>query len=332
MDFHESIDLTFLTMVFVTRNRQELVLKNSRIYQRLGATIVILDGSDSPMAEKDQVSFADRFTYIYSLESLERRLSLASKYLHTAFTIISTDDDLLVPSALKKSIDFLLEHPKVFSCSGRTIGFRRSSSSLQLLDCYPEHDNSKNSLLPRSVFLRTFLYLRTYSSRYFYSVYRTEGWIPIYTNFSGNKPLPRNYLELIIEFRACLRGTHHILPALFWLRNFTNAPIRADEQYRNFAKPSDYIAVAREAFSMDGEKKGRAFIDHVFKSVIICLIILALDVKSSFVALRNRIRHVILIRGNRLHKAEENFELSVLLEAKNSTYDELEINELLRLV
>jgi hypothetical protein len=163
-------------------------------------------------------------------------------------------------------------------------------------------------------------------------VYRTEGWIPIYTNFSGDKSLPRNYLELIIEFRACLKGTHHILPVLFWLRNFTNAPIRADEQYRNFAKPTDYIAVAREAFSKVDVKKGRAFIDHVFKSVIICLIILALDVRGSLVALRNRIRHVILLRGKRLLKVEENFELRVLLEAKNSSYDELEINELLRLV
>ncbi len=324
MALHDSIDLSSLTMVFITRNRQELVLKNSRIYQRLGAAIVILDGSDSPIVEIDQRSFADQFTYIYSFDCLERRLSLAAKYVQTPFTIVSTDDDLLVPSALQKSISFLLEHPEILSCSGRAIGFERLSSKLNLLDCYPEHDNPKNSLLPSSVILRTFQYFRTYSSRYFYSVYRTEDWIPIYTNFVGKKSLPRNYLELIIEFRACLKGSHHILPSLFWLRNFTNAPIRAEEKYRIFAKLTDYIAVVRETFSKAGE--GFPFLNSVFKSLLISLIILALDVKGFLVALRNK------LQSNQMPEAEETFELNVLLAAKSSSYSETEISELLRLV
>jgi glycosyltransferase domain-containing protein len=329
---HESIDLSSLTMVFITRNRQELVLKNSRIYQRLGASIVILDGSDSPLEEINQSSFTDRFTYIYSFECLERRLSLAAKCVQTPFTIVSTDDDLLVPSALQKSINFLLKHPEILSCSGRAIGFERLSSKLNLLDCYPEHDNPEISLLPSSVILRTFLYFRTYSSRYFYSVYRTEDWISIYTNFVGEKPLPRNYLELIIEFRACLKGSHHILPSLFWLRNFTNAPIRAEEKYRIFAKPTDYIAVFRETFSTEGKKKGVSFLDSVFKSLLISLIILALDVKGFLVALRNKLRDLTALRSNRMTKVEEKFELKVLLEAKSTACSETEIRELLRLV
>ncbi len=332
VDSRESIDLTSLTMVFITRNRQELVLKNSRFYQRLGASIVVLDGSDSPIAEKDQGSVADRFTYIYSFESLERRLSLAAKFVHTPFTIVSTDDDLLVPSALQKSIKFLFEHPEILSCSGRAIGFKRSASKLNFLDCYPEHDVSKNSLLPSSVILRTFLYFRSYSSRYFYSVYRTKDWIPIYTNFVGERPLPRNYLEFIIEFRACLKGSHHILPNLFWLRNFTNAPIRADEKYRIFAKPADYIAVVRETFSKAGKKEGCSFLNSAVKSLLISLIIFALDIKGSLVAFRNKLRGLTALESSRLLKVEETFELKVLLEAKSSSYSEKEIGELLRLV
>ena len=330
--FRDSIDLTSLTMVFITRNRQDLVLKNSRIYQRLGATIVILDGSDSPIADNDQGSFADRCTYIYSFECLERRLSLASKYVHTPFTIVSTDDDLLVPSALQKSMNFLLEHPKVLSCSGRTIGFIQSQSKLSLFVCYPEHDDSRNSLLPRSAMLRTIQYFRNYSSRYFYSVYRTEDWIPVYTDFVGERQLPRNYFELIIEFRACLKGAHHILPDLFWLRNFTNAPIRVDEEYRVFAKPFDYIAIAREAFSNASKRVGRSFLGDVFKALLICLIILALDLKNALSAIKSKLHHLNPLRGNRLPEVEKNFELKVLLEAKNSDFNELEINELLRLV
>ena len=330
--FHDSIDLSSLTMVFITRNRQELVLKNSRIYQRLGAAIVILDGSDSPIVEIDQSSFSDRFTYIYSFECLERRLSLAAECVHTPFTIVSTDDDLLVPSALQKSMNFLLEHPEILSCSGRAIGFERSSSKLNLLDCYPEHDNPDNSLLPSSIIIRMFLYFRTYSSRYFYSVYRTEDWIPIYTNFVGKRPLPRNYLELIIEFRACLKGSHHILPSLFWLRNFTNAPIRAEEKYRIFAKLTDYIAVVRETFSKAGKREGFPFLDSVFKSLLISLIILALDVKGFLVALMIKLRDLTALRSNRMPKIEETFELKALLGAKGSSYSETEISELLRLV
>lgn len=330
--FHDPIDLSSLTMVFITRNRQELVLKNSRIYQGLGAAIVILDGSDSPIVEIDQSSFSDRFTYIYSLECLERRLSLAAECVHTPFTIVSTDDDLLVPSALQKSMNFLLEHPEILSCSGRAIGFERLSSKLNLLDCYPEHDSPENSLLPSSIFLRTLQYFRTYSSRYFYSVYRTEDWIPIYTNFVGKRSLARNYLELIIEFRACLKGSHHILSNLFWLRNFTNAPIRANEKYRIFAKPTDYIAVFREVFSRAGKKEGPSSLESVFKSLLICLIILALDVNGFLVALTNKLRDLTALRSNRMPKVEETFELKALLGAKGSSYSETEISELLRLV
>jgi hypothetical protein len=163
-------------------------------------------------------------------------------------------------------------------------------------------------------------------------VYRTEDWIPIYTNFVGKRPLPRNYLELIIEFRACLKGSHHILPSLFWLRNFTNAPIRAEEKYRIFAKPSDYIAVVRETFSKAGKKKGCSFPGDAFKALFIFLIILALDLKSSFGVVKNKLLHLTPLRGNRLNKVEKKLELKVLLEAKNSHFNELEIKALLRLV
>ena len=332
VDFDDSIDLSSLTMVFITRNRQELVLKNSKIYQLFGAAIVILDGSDSPMAEVELMTFTPQIKYIHSTASLEQRLKLASEVSHTPFTIISTDDDLMVPSALQKSLIFLQDHPGILSCSGRTVGFRRTSSELNLVDCYPEHDDPKNWLMPRSVYLRYIKYIRAYSTRYFYSVYRTADWIPIYTRFVGEKPLPRNYLELIIEFRACLKGSHHTLPDLFWLRNFTNAPIRTGEKYRNLAKPSDYLAVMREVFSKSKSGPTVAMRGEVLKSIVICLTILALDLRNLFRAVRNKLCTVINFRRNESKKKEEIFELNVLLAKKNASCNQIEINALLLLV
>jgi hypothetical protein len=225
-----------------------------------------------------------------------------------------------------------LDNPEVLACSGRIIGFKRTSSNLSLIDCYSEHDNPENRVLPQSIFLRTIQYFSNYSSRYFYSVYRTESWKSIYTNFIGRKPLPRNYLELIIEFRACLKGSHSILDDVFWLRNFTNAPIRAEEKYRIFAKPNDYFAVMTEVFSNADLKRRWPLGVESIKSAVICFIILSMDFRSSLLALKNRFVHLISFRQFRVSEKEEIFELSVLLQKKNAVCDQLEITELLNLV
>jgi glycosyltransferase domain-containing protein len=325
------IDLSSLTMVFITRNRQDLLLRNSRLYQTLGATVLILDGSDSPITEMSLSGFAKPNKYIYAPENLEQRFKRASEFIQTPFTIVSTDDDLLVPSGLQKSIDFLRCHPKIMSCSGRTLGFKRTPSGLAFIDCYPEHDDLNNSQLPGSLPLRVIRYFRTYSSRYFYSVYRSEDWIPIFTKFNGEKTLPRNYLELIIEFRACLKGSHRILPDLFWLRNFTNPPIRAGEKYRNFAQPKEYIDVLREVFSNSIDGAGGFVGPNILKSTLVYSTILALDIRGSLKTIRNRIYHLLNFRVNGINERKEVFELNSLLEKKNTIYSQLEVDRLLLL-
>ena len=329
MENSTEIDLTPLTMIFISRNRQEILLKHALFFRKFGARIIILDGSDKELPEDLIDSCAHLIDYIYSPKSLEYRLKLARGMSVTPFTVVSTDDDLFVPSALHKSITFLQENPEVLACSGRTIGFIQKPSGVDLFDCYPENDKLGFQFTPRNKPVRLLQYFFTYSSRYFYSVYRTTDWDDIFTSFCGKRILPRNYLELIVEFRACWGGTHHILPDLFWLRNFTNPPIRAGEKYRNFVRPLEYLKIASEILG--------GFHDHSRKSLSLAylersfciLFILSIDILNFLRAIHLKFSNYIAKSYRRNEKKERPYKLSELMRAKGAKASDEEIKELL---
>ena len=226
--------LSDLTMIFVSRDRQDIVLENAQFYESLGAQVVILDGTNAPVDANRLSVVSDKVIYLHSPTSLESRLQKARGLSKTPFTIISSDDDFLVPSGLNRAMEFLRINPSVLSCSGRVVGFEGKSPNLNFFNCYKEFDRKSLQNMHKRKFPRLVNYLFNYSSRYFYAVYRTPDWEEIFTSFEGDNQLSRNFLELIVEFRACFKGPSFTLVDLFWLRNLENAPIRQGEKYRRF--------------------------------------------------------------------------------------------------
>lgn len=323
------IDLSQLTIIFITRNRQHSLLKNVLFFLKFEAKIVILDGSDQELSEEIKKSFFAGINYIYSTEGLEHRMKLARSVSLTDFTIISTDDDLFVPSALHKAIVFLKGNPKVLSCSGRTIGFIQAESELNLLDCYPENDQLKLQLTSFNSFLRVVQYLFRYSSRHFYSVYRSRDWDTIFTSLTGRRVFQRNYLELIIEFRASLKGSHYILTDIFWLRNFSNSPIRAGEKYRNFAAPREYAGIFMEVLESKSSYSNKSFVKRFIESCVCCIFVVCLDILNLVKAISKMLskkRFGFCVREDVIDRPEK---LEVLIMRKGASANLSEIRGLL---
>jgi len=328
---HEIESLSDLTMIFISRNRQELVLRNARFYESLGASVVILDGSDFPIHD-DQYDLArDKFTYLHSPTSLESRFKLARGLSKSTFTIVSSDDDLLVPSGLKIAMGFLAANPKILSCSGRVVGFSEQRKNTELHNCYEEFDNEELQNMSLRKIPRILNYFFNFSSRYFYAVYRTSDWEEIFASSKNIQPLSRNYFELAVEFRASCRGANYTLDNLFWLRNFDNPPLRLGERYKNLPNLVDLKTIFSHVFQTTSYAVNRKKNYLILENYLVFGMIFSLDILNLVRLVRRK-----LTSPSRNVTPTDNLSvgldrLDFMLKRKNAIGTASEINQLLRL-
>ena len=204
-----------LTVIVISYNRHELLIRAIKYWSNFDIKVVIIDGSDVSL--NNSYLHYKNIRYIHDQRSLNDRLLNSFKYIDTEFMILACDDEFYLPSALSTCINFLSTEPSFSSCGGRAVGFRTKEEKIFGIRQYPQlrglcldHDSATD---------RIFKHFSDYVPAHFYSVIRANKWkiICLYVFQKKNSFLYSSELQL--EFLTVASGKSKIISELMWMRN-----------------------------------------------------------------------------------------------------------------
>ncbi|MDP7068506.1 MAG: hypothetical protein QF637_12890, partial [Acidimicrobiales bacterium] len=117
------VDLSMLTVVVPSLNRQDYVLRQVRYWSSSSAHLIIVDGSSSPLSDRirSAIEAHPRITYRHVASSLPDRLALAGGLLETPYAVMLGDDEFHLQTGLSASVAVLDENPDLVGCTGQVL-------------------------------------------------------------------------------------------------------------------------------------------------------------------------------------------------------------------
>jgi len=119
------VDLSLLTVVVPSRNRQDYLLRQIRYWAASSAYLIVVDGSTRPLDDRvrSAVDNHGRMTYLHEQSSFATRLNLASEHVVTPYAVMLGDDEFHLPTGLGASLSVLEENPDLVGCMGQVLSF-----------------------------------------------------------------------------------------------------------------------------------------------------------------------------------------------------------------
>jgi glycosyltransferase domain-containing protein len=214
-------DFSELTLVFMTRNRTQFLMRNIKHWQGTLVSIIILDGSEIALSNDLVNSFGANVAYLHLPVSIEARLYKASNLIQTKYTLLAGDDDLFVQNGVSECISELERDSDLVSCMGTSIGFHEYGRDIF---CFESNPNlfSKGQINDDNPLDRVRLHLRDYECTTIYAVIRTQIWKKNISLFSLSTSLPGNLMEIFYELATVYQGKTKVIKNVMWLRSHEN--------------------------------------------------------------------------------------------------------------
>lgn len=206
-----------LTVIFITKNRNQYLVRNLRRWVHTGAQIVIMDGSTESYKTAILAAFPT-VKYFHDTRSVESRLYSASKLITTQYSMVAADDDLMIFKGVTSCISELESNSELVAVIGDELRFAIENSEIKFHKGYPnllKYGSVTNS----NHWVRSYSHYKNYETSSFYSVIRTDIFRRVCSVFENIPTLDSNLLELLIEFSVTFLGKVKVIEELSWLRS-----------------------------------------------------------------------------------------------------------------
>lgn len=228
-----------LSVIIPTYEKQEFALRTALFWENTGATVFILDGS------KKNNDFRDRLQNKYFIRYFHKPLSLSSRFkwflksvkIKTKYSILQSDDEFYLPSAIKKCIREI-EKKNLASCGGKCICFRKHFDDVLFSPWQPPFCKQENySVMNKDPEKRLVQHMNPYLCSSIYSVVKT----PVFINCLKAASFRSKCIEvpeIAFEVLSAWQGQNKIISDLFWLKSYENPSIgkKLKDRYESFAK------------------------------------------------------------------------------------------------
>lgn len=214
--------LSRLTLVTPTYNRQRFALRSMQFWSGKGAHLIMLDGSSQPISQECLVGLGDNIQYVWMPVSLEERLRKATQMVDTEYVVMLADDEFFLPSALEACVEYLNDNLDTVAAVGRCANFWPSRYQLKANQRYPFWQSlAQND--PRDRILH---HASAYQASSCYAVARAKPWTLCLQTAAAMKFSTPYAIEIQIEFMMTYMGKIKILDDLMWLRSGENHPVQ----------------------------------------------------------------------------------------------------------
>ena len=118
LNIGHKVDLSDVTLVILSHNRQHCLVKTMNFYKDTNLNLLVIDSSPSPLEKQ---SIPKNCNYQHSILPFAKRSRIAADLINTDYTIIGADDEIYLPSSLLIMRDFLKKNSDYSSVGGNTI-------------------------------------------------------------------------------------------------------------------------------------------------------------------------------------------------------------------
>lgn len=210
-----------LTMIIPTMNRPDFVKRALTFYSRLGVDykFIVGDGSIDEMAQKTK-----HICRIFNAEyhnlpdySVGETIKFLNTFVTTKYCCLLCDDDLILPNAIIRIIDFLDYNNDFTSGNGHGCGFRLNKKGpfgkIVDLDDYKQEGIYSTTSVARvnELINNSFVLL--------FAVYRTEAWVKMWEHCGQTHEIGIND-EIIPNFVSAAFGKTYHVNNLFLIRQY----------------------------------------------------------------------------------------------------------------
>lgn len=218
------MELSDVTIVILSRGREDILLRTLKYWSKFNVTILVLHNTENPI---DAHKLGPNITYLVEKVSYGKRCGLVSKYLSTEYAILSSDDEVYIPSALLEMKNLLARENSLFSVGGLTLAVGKYGPLKTAVVCYPNMISYSN--LGESSFERLsnhFNYHDGFRSGAIYRIMRKELMIELMNTFCALNTISTPYIyEITGEIIVNYFGKSVYIPNIYWIRNWINKPV-----------------------------------------------------------------------------------------------------------
>lgn len=219
--------LAELTVVIPSYGRQAYLGRQVKAWAGTAAKVIMLDGSPAPWEGSHQLP--PNIEYWHRPTSIEERFRFVIDKLETPYSILLSDDELYVPSALSECIHEISRNPGCVACKGIPLGFNWVRGVVTGREVYPglrglriDQDTPEERVLA---------HFAPYNMATLWAVIATDVFKKTLRAASAAGPFRGvGVVEKQISLVTAWSGKCHVINELMWLRSEENPNIWDSER------------------------------------------------------------------------------------------------------
>lgn len=226
------MDLSDVTIVILSRGREELLNRTLKFWSSENVNIVVLHKTSNPI---ESLKLGKNIRYYVDDSPFGIRCGRVEALIQTEFVILSSDDEIYVPSAIYEMKMALKNEPKVSSVGALTFAIGRYGRSLTGTFCYSKMQNYVNRASNQyERLLQHFSYQAGYRNGGMYRLLRSDLMIQLMKSFRDISSFSTPYVyEVTAEIIVNSHGPSFYLNNIYWIRNWINDQVIQSDWDRN---------------------------------------------------------------------------------------------------
>lgn len=214
------VDLSELTIVILSYQRQDFLARNMAYWSDQLPTIIVIDGTERPLSSKILEKMTPNIQYHWMNKKYEDRLRSVIPLIRTKYVAQLCDDEFFLPSGLEACIEELEADKQLIACVGRCLYFWPRKGKTTVINYYTWW----KSILQKTPQQRMEATMKAMHALTIYSVMRSENWINNVRLITEKKFSCCYVTENQFELFSAYQGQAKIIDVVSWLRSGENHP------------------------------------------------------------------------------------------------------------
>ena len=229
MNSSKIVDLSKLTLVMPTCNRQNFAIRNMKYWSNTNVKLIVIDDSPKAIDQNIIQSVSKNINYIHLEKSWKERIMTAFDLVNTEYVQLIADDEFYIISAIENCIKELENNESIVSCTGCCLKFVVNKEDKKIYSKYVYHRlyNNYQHTIHENPKNRLVSFMKNYHPFPIYSITRSSVWKKAFKIPTIQKFYLYAYEEIQINMFLSFAGKCKVIKELLWLRSEgENIPVR----------------------------------------------------------------------------------------------------------
>ena len=230
----EESSLSDLTIIIFSKDRNKFLKSTIQFYSQFQVQTIVLHHCDTPIPDAE---IPNNCRYFPGSLGIAERLIQAANNIKTSYTVMISDDEYLIPSALIKIIKRMKDDDNLSSCFGQTVALNKYKKRMLGNLAYSSlrtYSNTNDSILERVQYhLHQNNGTNPIGSVYRVMKYEIFKKLVMFWSENLDTNSCKYTFEIVADIYLTVLGKSEYIDEVVWCRNWVNASINDISVNRN---------------------------------------------------------------------------------------------------